>query len=60
MESDPRRYEYSDLAITPVTADEIDRLDLFHETAGGEAAVARKLKQDALLEAVHLAHQNAA
>jgi hypothetical protein len=60
VESDPRRYEYTDLAITPVTADEIETLDLFHETAGGEAAVERKLKQDAILEAVHVAHQNAA
>ena len=60
VERDPRRHEYSDIAITPVTAGEIETLDLFHETAGGEAFLAKKLKQDAILEAVHVAHQSAA
>ncbi|MGZ8361564.1 MAG: hypothetical protein ACXWUX_13670, partial [Allosphingosinicella sp.] len=60
VERDPNRYEYMDAAILPVTEAELGTLDLFHETAGGEAAVARKLKQDALLEAVHVAHQSAA
>ena len=60
VENDPRRHEYNDLAITPVTADETETLDLFHETAGGEAFLAKKLKQDAILEAVHVAHQSAA
>ena len=58
VESDPRRHEYSDLAITPVSAEEIETLDLFHETAGGEAFVAKKLRQDALVEAA--AHRSAA
>jgi tRNA A37 methylthiotransferase MiaB len=60
VERDPNRYDYSDLAIQPVSAGEIETLDLFHETAGGEAFLARKAKQDAILEAVHAAHQNAA
>ncbi len=60
VEQDPARYDYSDLAIQPVTAEELDTLALFHETAGGEAFVEKKLKQDALLSAVHAAHQSAA
>ncbi|HEV2748001.1 MAG TPA: radical SAM protein [Allosphingosinicella sp.] len=60
VEADPKRYEYSDLAITPVSPEELETLDLFHETAGGEAFVAKKLKQDAMIEAVHAAHQSAA
>jgi hypothetical protein len=58
--TNPARYDYTDLAIKPVTADEIETLDLFHETAGGEAFLAKKAKQDAILDAVHAAHQNAA
>ena len=60
VEEDPDRYAYTDLAITPVSEDEIETLDLFHETAGGEAFLEKKKKQDAILEAVHAAHQNAA
>jgi hypothetical protein len=60
VETDPDRLNYTDIAIQPVSAEELETLDLFHETAGGEAFVARKLKQDAMLEAVHLAHQGAA
>lgn len=60
VESDPERYAYTDLAIQPVSAAELDTLDLFHETAGGEAFVQKKLKQDALLHAVQAAHQPAA
>ncbi len=60
VENDPRRYEYTDLAIQPVTEDENETLALIHETAGGEAFLARKQKQDAIFEAVHAAHQTAA
>jgi hypothetical protein len=59
-ESDPNRYAYSDLAIQPVTDAELETFELFHETAGGEAFVAKKLRQDAILEAVQAAHQPAA
>jgi hypothetical protein len=59
-ESDPKRYAYTDLAIQPVTDAELDTFELFHETAGGEAFVAKKLRQDAILEAVQAAHQPAA
>ena len=60
VESDPKRREYTDLAITPVCDDEVEKLDLFHETAGGEAFLEKKRRQDAILEAVQTAHQTAA
>jgi hypothetical protein len=55
--NDPERYNYTDAAITPVSAEEVETLQLFHETAGGEAFVQRKLKQDEILEAVQVAHR---
>mgnify|MGYP003575251777 FL=1 len=60
VESDPDRWSYTDTAITPVSPDEVESLDLFHETAGGEAFVEKKRRQDAMIEAVQAAHQNAA
>jgi hypothetical protein len=39
--SAPDRWSYSDLAIAPPQANELDSLDLYHATSGGEAAVAR-------------------
>lgn len=60
VESDPARYDYDDLATRPLAANELAALDLFHETAGGEAFVEKKRKQDAMIEAVQAAHQNAA
>jgi Radical SAM superfamily len=44
----PDRWTYSDLAISPPREDEFDRLDLYHATGGGEAALARKRREDAL------------
>jgi Radical SAM superfamily len=44
----PDRWTYSDLAIAPPKADEFDALDLYHATAGGEAALARKYRNDAI------------
>jgi hypothetical protein len=60
VETDPKRYEYTDLAIQPVTENEVETLDLIHETAGGEAFLARKIRHDAILEAVKVAHRPAA
>jgi hypothetical protein len=40
----PDRWTYSDLAIALPKADEFDALDLYHATAGGEAALARKYR----------------
>jgi len=44
----PDRWAYSDLAIAPPKADEFDALDLYHATAGGEAALQRKYRGDAI------------
>jgi hypothetical protein len=46
----PDRWTYSDLAIAPPRADEFEALDLYHATAGGEAALARKYRNDAIRE----------
>jgi hypothetical protein len=45
---DPDRAAYTDLAITPPDEAEFETLDLYHATAGGEAALARKRRDDAL------------
>jgi hypothetical protein len=42
------RWTYSDLAIARPGSDEFDRLDLYHATAGGEAALARSVDEDRL------------
>jgi Radical SAM superfamily len=42
----PDRWTYSDLAIAPPRADELDTLDLYQATSGGEAAVARARRDD--------------
>jgi hypothetical protein len=60
VESDPRRYEYMDTAITPVTPEEIETLELFNQTAGAEAFLAKKQKQDAIVDAVRAAREEAA
>jgi hypothetical protein len=46
VKNDPRRYEYTDLALEPVVEDDMDKLALFAETAGGEAAVSKKRGED--------------
>ena len=46
IKADPNRKAYRDLAITPPDDHELDELGLFHDTMGGEAAVARKRKND--------------
>lgn len=43
----PDRWTYQDLAIAPPKADEFETLDLYHATGGGEAALARKQREDA-------------
>ncbi len=47
-------------AITPVCEEEVEHLDLFHETAGGEAFVEKKRRQDAIVKAAHATHHAAA
>jgi hypothetical protein len=44
----PDRWTYSDLAIAPPQGDEFDALELYHATAGGEAALARKRRDEAI------------
>jgi len=56
----PDRWTYSDLAIAPPQADEFDALDLYHATSGGEAALARKRRDDAIRSAVHMAAERSA
>ena len=46
----PDRWTYSDLAIEAPKADEYEALELYHATAGGEAALARKHRDDAIRE----------
>jgi hypothetical protein len=42
----PDRWTYTDVAIAPQRDDEFQSLDLYQETAGGEAALARKYRDD--------------
>jgi len=49
----PERWTYTDLAITPPKDDEFEALSLYHETSGGEAALARKRRDDAIREHTH-------
>ena len=43
---DPHRYEYTDLAITPVTDDEVETHEMFHnETAAAYVAQEKRLLQ---------------
>ena len=44
------RWSYTDVAIAPPQADEFEALDLYHATTGGEAALARKVRDDAIRE----------
>jgi radical SAM superfamily enzyme YgiQ (UPF0313 family) len=53
---DPRRFDYEDLATRPLLANELAALDLFHDTRGGEEAVAKQQRQEALIESVRAAH----
>ena len=45
---DPRKLEYTDLAITPTQESELETLSLFQDTFGGKAAVERKRRADGL------------
>jgi radical SAM superfamily enzyme YgiQ (UPF0313 family) len=55
--ADPARFDYEDVAVRPISADELDTLGLFQETAGGTAAVAKMLKQDLVIEEARMARQ---
>jgi hypothetical protein len=44
----PDRWTYSDIAIAPPKENELEALDLYHATTGGEAALARKRRDDTI------------
>jgi len=46
VRNDPKRFEYTDLALQPVVEEDLDKLALFHDTAGGEAALLKKRGED--------------
>jgi hypothetical protein len=48
VKADPDRLGYSDIATTPLLQNETESLDLFHATRGGEAALARRHRDDAI------------
>ena len=50
----PDRWTYKDVAITPPEQDEFERLSLYHETTGGEAALARKWRDDVIRAGGHV------
>ena len=56
----PDRWTYTDLAITPPQADEFEALDLYHVTSGGEAALARKRREDTIRVETDAHHHAAA
>jgi hypothetical protein len=57
--ADPTRWDYTDVSLQPPSPEEFETLGLFQETGGGTAAVAKQIRQDALLEEVRLAHEPA-
>ena len=46
VKNDPARHDYSDLALEPVVEEDLDKLALFAETAGGGAALSKKRGED--------------
>jgi hypothetical protein len=57
VKNDPKRLEYTDLALQPVMDDDMDKLSLFAETSGGGAAVNKRRGED-LARAKIAAQQN--
>jgi hypothetical protein len=57
VKNDPKRLEYTDLALQPVVDEDMDKLSLFAETAGGGAAVNKRRGED-LARAKVAAQQN--
>jgi hypothetical protein len=53
--ADPNRAAYTDIALTPLGDNEDQALELFHATRGGEAALERKRRSDAIRAEVELA-----
>jgi hypothetical protein len=51
----PDRASYSDIAVAP-QLDDLETLDLYHATRGGEAAIARKRREDDIRVATSTPH----
>jgi radical SAM superfamily enzyme YgiQ (UPF0313 family) len=58
IKADPRRRDYMDLALTPVTEDELDELELFTSSAAARAAVEKTHEEEARRQA-HLEKRRA-
>jgi len=52
VKADPNRASYTDIALHPIS-EEDEALELFHATRGGEAALARKHRGDAIRAGAH-------
>jgi hypothetical protein len=52
--ADENRSSYIDTALTPMDEGEFDTLALYHETSGGEAALARKRRDDTIRAGGHV------
>ena len=46
VKNDPKRLDYTDLALAPVFDEDLGKLALFAETAGGEAALSKRRGED--------------
>jgi hypothetical protein len=53
--NDPRRGDYTDLALQRADPEELANFDLYQQTTGGAEAVAKKLGQEALFDRVRAA-----
>ncbi len=60
VQAAPDRSTYTDIAIAPPQADEFEALDLYHATSGGEAALARMRRDQAIRAAASAAAERTA
>ncbi len=58
IKADPKRRDYMDLALTPVTEDELDELDLYTSSEAARAAVEKTHEEEARRQA-HLEKRRA-
>jgi radical SAM superfamily enzyme YgiQ (UPF0313 family) len=57
--ADPARLDYTDISLQPPVAADFETFGLFQETMGGGEAVAKKIRQDNMVETVRAARQSA-
>jgi hypothetical protein len=55
----PDRFTYSDIAISPLQKHDIENLDLYHATSGGEEALLRMHREEAIREHIVANHDGA-